>query len=41
RGTDQDADLLCFDDMSAEARCIEKKPRLWIRFSQNTGLFYR
>lgn len=41
RGTDEDSDLLCFDDMSVDARCIEKKPRLWIRFSQNTGLFYR
>lgn len=41
RGTDEDSDLLCFDDMSVDARCIEKKTRLWIRFSQNTGLFYR
>lgn len=40
-GTDQDSNLLCFDDMSVDARCIEKNPRLWIRFSQNTGLFYR
>ncbi|MBK0033118.1 DUF943 family protein [Erwinia sp. S43] len=41
RGTDEDSDLLCFDEMSVEARCIEKHPRLWIRFSQSTGLFYR
>ncbi|WP_312074539.1 DUF943 family protein [Atlantibacter sp.] len=41
RGTDEDSDLLCFDEMSVDARCIEKHPRLWIRFSQNTGLFYR
>nr|WP_314424045.1 DUF943 family protein [uncultured Erwinia sp.] len=41
RGTDEDSDLLCFDEMSEEARCIEKHPRLWIRFSQSTGLFYR
>ncbi|MCU6329696.1 DUF943 family protein [Enterobacter quasiroggenkampii] len=40
-GTDEDSDLLCFDDMSVNERCIEKKPRLWIRFSENTGLFYR
>lgn len=39
--TDQDSNLLCFDDMSVDARCIEKYPRLWIRFSQNTGLLYR
>lgn len=41
RGTDEDSDLLCFDEMSVEARCIEKNPRLWIMSSQNTGLFYR
>nr|WP_250317852.1 DUF943 family protein [Rosenbergiella nectarea] len=40
-GTDQDSNLLCFYEMSGEAQCIEKHPRLWIRFSQNTGLFYR
>ena len=40
-GTDEDSDLLCFDEMPVEARCIEKEPLLWIRFSQNTGLFYR
>jgi hypothetical protein len=41
RGTDQDADLLCFDEMSTEARCIEKNPRLWIDWSPNTGLLYQ
>lgn len=41
RGTDEDSDLLCFDEMSVDARCIEKNSLLWIRFSQNTGLFYR
>ncbi|CZW13740.1 DUF943 family protein [Enterobacter cloacae] len=41
RGTDEDSDLLCFDDISVNKRCIKKKPRLWIRFSENTGLFYR
>lgn len=40
-GTDHDSDLLCFDDMSTDTRCIEKNPRLWIMSSQNTGLFYR
>lgn len=41
RGTDEDSDLLCFDEISVDARCIEKNPLLWIRFSQNTGMFYR
>jgi len=41
RGTDEDSDLLCFDDMPVDARCIEKKTHLWIRFSKNTGMFYR
>nr|WP_314426035.1 DUF943 family protein [uncultured Erwinia sp.] len=40
RRTDEDSDLLCFDDMSVEARCIEKKPLRWIGWSQNTGQFY-
>ncbi|QCR38398.1 DUF943 family protein [Nissabacter sp. SGAir0207] len=40
-GTDQDSDLLCFNEMVVDARCIEKKPRLWIRFSKNTGFIYR
>ncbi|NCF04545.1 hypothetical protein DK872_04440 [Kosakonia sp. MH5] len=25
RGTDEDSDLLCFDEMPVAARCIEKK----------------
>jgi hypothetical protein len=41
RETDEDSDLLCFDEMPVDARCIEKHPRLWIMSSQNTGLFYR
>ncbi|MFI8416157.1 DUF943 family protein [Serratia sp. NPDC078593] len=39
--TDQDSNLLCFDEMPVDARCVEKKPLLWIDWSQNTGLFYR
>ncbi|EBY2393937.1 TPA: DUF943 family protein [Escherichia coli] len=40
RGTDEDSDLLCFDDMTVPARCIEKTSSLdW--GSQNSGLFYR
>lgn len=41
RGTDEDSDLLCFDDMTVPARCIEKIPLRWIGWSQNSGLFYR
>ena len=41
RGTDEDSDLLCFEEMPVDVRCIEKNPRLWIMASQNTGLFYR
>jgi len=40
RETDEDSDLLCFDDMTVAARCIEKKPLRWIGWSQNTGQFY-
>ena len=39
-GTDQDSDLLCFDDMTVAARCIEKETLLRIGWSQNTGQFY-
>ena len=41
RGTDEDSDLLCFDDMKVAAQCIEKKPLRWIGWSQNSGQFYR
>lgn len=41
RGTDEDSDLLCFDDMTVPARCIEKKWLIRIGWSQNTGQFYR
>ena len=41
QGTDQDADLLCFDDMATPANCIKKQRLLWIGWSKNTGLFYR
>ncbi|QCR38401.1 DUF943 family protein [Nissabacter sp. SGAir0207] len=40
RETDEDSDLLCFDDMPVAARCIEKKPLRWIGWSKNTGQFY-
>ena len=38
--TDEDSDLLCFDDMTVPARCIEKIPLRWIGWSQNTGQYY-
>lgn len=41
RHTDEDSDLLCFDDMTVEERCIEKNPLRWIGWSKNTGQFYR
>lgn len=41
RGTDEDADLLCFDDIKSSKRCVEKKPLLWIGWSKNSGQFYR
>lgn len=40
RETDEDSDLLCFDDMTVATRCIEKKTLRWIGWSQNTGQFY-
>ncbi|WP_254900224.1 DUF943 family protein [Lonsdalea iberica] len=40
QGTDEDTDLLCFDDMTVEANCIEKSPLMWVGWSQNTGQFY-
>ncbi|MFP1751177.1 DUF943 family protein [Lonsdalea quercina] len=40
QGTDEDTDLLCFDDMTVEAKCIEKAPLMWLGWSQNTGQFY-
>lgn len=40
RGTDEDSGLLCFEEMTVPARCIEKKRLIWIGWSQNTGQFY-
>jgi len=40
RGTDEDSDLLCFDDMSVSARCIEKKPLMSIGSAPNAALYY-
>ncbi|MCG8708460.1 DUF943 family protein [Brenneria sp. 4F2] len=40
RGTDEDSDLLCFDDMQTDVNCIDKAPLMWLGWSQNTGQFY-
>lgn len=40
RGTDEDSDLLCFEEMKVPTRCIEKDPLRWIGWSKNTGTFY-
>lgn len=41
KGTDEDANLLCFEDMQTDACCVEKKSILTVNWSSNTGLFYR
>lgn len=38
--TDQNSDLLCFDDMTSTARCIKKDPLLTVGYSKKTGTFY-
>ena len=40
KNREEDGDLLCFDDMTVAANCIEKSPVLTIGRSQNTGVFY-
>ncbi|MWO99547.1 DUF943 family protein [Escherichia coli] len=40
RGTDEDSDLLCFDDMPVAARCIEKKPLMSVGSAPNAALYY-
>lgn len=40
-GTDEDSDLLCFYEMNAEARCVEKNNLLWVGWSKNKGQSYR
>lgn len=39
-GTDEDSDLLCFDDMPVNARCIEKKPLMLVGSAPNAALYY-
>lgn len=38
--TDEDSDLLCFEDMPLDANCIKKSPLLLIGWSKNTGMTY-
>ncbi|CAM3983556.1 hypothetical protein VA7868_03653 [Vibrio aerogenes CECT 7868] len=40
-GTDQDSDLLCFDDMKTNANCIEKNKVFEVLRGRNGGLQYR
>nr|WP_222942879.1 DUF943 family protein [Xenorhabdus sp. PB62.4] len=40
RGTDEDSDLLCFDDMNVDANCVEKKFVFEISMSENLDLEY-
>lgn len=40
RGTDEDSDLLCFDDMPVGARCIEKKPLMSVGSAPNAALYF-
>jgi hypothetical protein len=40
RDTDEDSDLLCFDDIFVPARCIEKKPLMSIGSAPNAALYY-
>lgn len=39
-GTDEDSDLLCFDDMPVDARCIEKQPLMSVGSAPNAALYY-
>ncbi|ANI83993.1 DUF943 family protein [Kosakonia oryzae] len=39
-GTDEDSDLLCFDDIADAARCIEKDPLLNVGSARNVSLYY-
>ncbi|WP_261887388.1 DUF943 family protein [Vibrio aerogenes] len=40
-GTDQDSDLLCFNDMKTKANCIEKNKVFEVLRGWNGGLQYR
>lgn len=40
RGTDEDSGLLCFDDMTVAARCIEKRPLMSVGSAPNAAQYY-
>ncbi|OTA21201.1 hypothetical protein Xbed_00854 [Xenorhabdus beddingii] len=39
-GTDEDSDLLCFDDINTKANCVEKRFVFEVSMSKNLGLKY-
>ncbi|KUI96954.1 hypothetical protein VRK_39560 [Vibrio sp. MEBiC08052] len=39
--TDEDSDLLCFDDMKTKANCIKKKRVFVVSLARNGGLQFR
>ncbi|WP_039057785.1 DUF943 family protein [Enterobacter sp. Bisph1] len=40
QGTDGDANLLCFDDMTVMARCIDKRPLMSLGSAPNAVMYY-
>ena len=40
RNTDQDSDLLCFDDMKVAANCIEKDPLFMVHRVSASRVYY-
>lgn len=40
RNTDQDSDLLCFDDMKVTANCIEKDPLFMVHRVSASRVYY-
>mgnify|MGYP000932357654 FL=1 len=39
--TDEDSDLLCFDDMNTDVNCILKEPLLWVSRNASGVVNYR
>ncbi|EIC83745.1 DUF943 family protein [Serratia sp. M24T3] len=40
RNTDQDSDLLCFEDMNVAANCIEKDPLFMVHGVSSSKVYY-
>ncbi|YCI82446.1 DUF943 family protein [Enterobacteriaceae bacterium] len=38
--TDEDSDLLCFDDMNTDVNCIRKEPLLWVSYTPQNKLHF-